>query len=395
MRLKSRLILFFISIFICTEIFLQKELKEKLIQKKNSLEKEIETASKLLNETRSKSKNSFHELEILKVKIEKRSKLIDNINREIYQIDKEIEKNNELIESYKNELERVKNEYADLIYFAFKNRSSEFNFMYLLASKDLNIFYSRIKYLQQYKEYRKEQAKLIIALKKIIEKRIDELIIKKQDQKKLLNKKAFEKASLIKDSDDTDQVLKELKKQENSLLNDIEKKKKIYQKLEKEIEELIKSEAKKNNFNALSSDLKLVAKNFEDNKGRLPWPTAKGIIINKFGDHPHPVIKGVNVSNNGIDISTVKDADIKCIFKGKVSKIFNIKGANSTVIVQHGNYFTVYHNLINIYVKSGQDVNINERLGVVYTDPKNGESILHLEVWKELEKQDPEIWLSY
>lgn len=390
----KKFLLIILFLFIGNYVFLQKDSKEKLIQKKKSLEKEIELANQLLEDTRGKKKNSLNELKLLKVKIEKRSNYILNLNSEVDKIDKEITKSNILIANYQKELERVKKEYSDLIFFAFKNQSTEFNFMYLLAANDLNKFYARVKYLQQYKDYRKEQGKLIIALKRTIERKVDELTKKREIEKKLMNRLTYEKASLVKDSEETDIVVKELKKQESDLLKDIEDKKKIYKKLDNEIAELIKAEAKKTNFKELNSDLKIIAKNFEDNRGRLPWPTSQGVVVNKFGDHPHPVIKGVNVNNSGIDISTSNHAIIRCIYKGKVSKIFNIKGANNTVIIQHGNYFTVYHNLVNISVKSGQMLNMNESIGEVYTDPKSGESIVHFEIWKELEKQDPETWLS-
>jgi septal ring factor EnvC (AmiA/AmiB activator) len=390
----KRFLLIVIVFFVFTKSFLQEDKKSKLIEKKEKIEKEIEITNRLLDDTRNKKKNSLNELKLLNSKIEKRNLLITQLNIELDKINMEIDKNYKLIDSYMIELKKVKDEYALLIYCAFKNRNTEFNFMYLLAAKDINTFYSRYKYLQQYKDYRKERIKLINALNKVIEKKISDLSVQKEKKLDLVNRKLSERAALIQDSDETDKLVLDLKKQEKDLMVELEEKKEISRKLEKEIENLIKEEAKKVNFADLSAEQKILSKNFEDNKGRLPWPTSQGVITNKFGDHPHPIIKGVNVKNNGIDISTLSNSSVKVIFKGKISKIFNIKGANSTVIVQHGNFFTVYHNIINVCVKVGQIVNVNEKIGEVYTDQKTGESILHLEIWKELEKQDPEIWLS-
>jgi len=390
----NKFLLLLIINFVFTTVYLQDDKKSKLLEKKQKIEKEIEIANKLLDDTRNKKKNSLNELKLLNTKIERRNLLIDQLNDGLIKINKEIDKNYQLIDSYMLELKKVKEEYASLIYYAFKNRNIDFNFMYLLAAKDVNNFYARYKYLQQYKDYRKERIKLIIALNKVIEKKIDELGFKKEEKLELINRKLSERELLIKDSDETDKLVKDLKKQEKDLTIELEEKKEISKKLEKEIEKLIKEEAKKTKFTDLSAEQKILSKNFEENKGRLPWPTSQGIITNKFGDHPHPIIKGVNIKNNGIDISTLGKSAVRVIFNGKVSKIFNIKGANSTIIVQHGNFFTVYHNLINVCVKVGQSVNTKDKIGEVYTDNKSGESILHLEIWKELEKQDPEIWLS-
>jgi murein hydrolase activator len=390
----NKCVLILIGSFVFTNVCLQGDKKSVLLEKKQKIEKEIEITNKLLDDTRNKKANSLNELKLLSTKIEKRNLLINQLNDELILINREIDLNYKLIDSYMLELKKVKEDYALLIYYAFKNRNMNFNFMYLLAARDVNTFYARFKYLQQYKDYRRERIKLIVALNKVIEKKIDDLGIKKEQKLELVNRKLSERAYLIKDSDEIDKLIGNLKKQEKTLLIELEEKKEISKKLEKEIERLIKEEAKKINFSDLSAEQKVLSKNFEDNKGRLPWPTAQGIITNKFGDHPHPIIKGVNIKNNGVDISTLSNSSVCVIFNGKVSKIFNIKGANSTIIVQHGNFFTVYHNLINVCVKAGQYVNTKDKIGEVYTDNKTGESILHLEIWKELVKQDPEIWLS-
>jgi len=126
----------------------------------------------------------------------------------------------------------------------------------------------------------------------------------------------------------------------------------------------------------------------------LPWPTEQGVITEHFGEHDHPVIKNIKVRNNGIDITTVSDSRARAIFTGDVSKVFTIKGANTTVIIRHGNYYTVYHNLKGVNVHPGDKVTTKQIIGKVYSDVKTGETILHFELWKEMEKQNPEEWLS-
>ncbi len=390
---------FFILLLVICFIFSSKALlqvdeRDKLQEKKSKIEREIKITSGLIEETKKQKVNSLTELKLLKNNISKRNQLIDELNREINDINDNINKNTELINKLNIDLQNVKEEYARLVYYAFKNSSSQLNFMYLLASESVNQFYSRYKYLQQYKDYRIRQINLIKALNENIQKNIIELNNKKEAKLSIINKRLSERANLMLESQKTDNIIKELKKKEKDLLNELEKKKEIEKQLEKEIEDIIKKEAKKKKISALNKNEKLLANDFEKSKGRFPWPVDNGIITGKFGEHNHPVMQEIKVRNNGIDISTEKNASVRVIFNGVVSKVFNIKGANSTIIVQHGNYFTVYHNLINVSVKAGDKIKTKQIIGQVYTDQKSGESVLHFELWKELEKQDPELWLS-
>ena len=381
-------------LFLGIEVFVQNTEKNKLIRKKEEIEKEIEFTNKLLNDTKNKRANSLQEFKLLKSKITNRNKLIIELNREIENTEKEIQENTNKLISLKGELEKSRNEYAALIYYAFKNNNTNLNFMYLLASKDINQFYARYSYLRQYKEYRLTQINLIIKLKKLIELNIEELTKRKQDLVNMVNKRLAEKALLLNDQQEIGEVIDKLQQQEEDLLKKIEEKKKLAKKLNKEIENLIKKEASKSRYEMLTPADRIISNEFASNKGRLPWPTEKGIITDQFGEHDHPVIRNLKIRNNGIDITTVPKIKARSVFNGEVSRVFSIKGANTTVIIRHGNYYTVYHNLVNVSVKAGDIVNTKDYIGEVYTDETNGQTILHFEVWKELEKQNPEDWLS-
>ena len=377
-----------------SDIFVQEINKDKLLKKKQDLEKEIELTNQLLNDTRRKKDNSFQELKLLNSKINSRNKFIYQLGEEINNITKDIQKNSNKLQSLKADLEKSKNEYSELVYYAFKNSNSNINFMYLLASKDINQFYSRYTYLQQYKEYRLKQIKQIDSLKEEVQNRIMELELQKTEKTNTVNKYLAEKALLINDQNEIDNVIGILKQQETDLIKKLEEKKKLAEKLDKEIEDLIKKESKKNRYELLTPEEKILSDDFVKNKGRLPWPTERGVIIDHFGEHDHPVIKNLRVRNNGIDIATVPNTYARAVFNGEVSKVFTIKGANSTVIIRHGNYYTVYHNLKNVKVTTGSLVKTKDNLGEIYSDGANGQTTLHFEVWKELEKQNPEDWLS-
>jgi len=384
----------FVFLTFSLKTYVQTSDKNLLEEKKSKIEKEIRITNTLIEETRTQKKSSLSELKLLKNNIGKRNQLISALNDEIDGINGDIDKNTKMIESLKLDLQNVREEYAALVYYAFKNNNSQLNYMYLLASESVNQFYSRYKYLQQYKEYREKQINLILALNKVIEAKINDLNVRKVEKLTAINLKLTERATLLNESERTDKIIKELKQKEKELVEELEKKKEIAKKLEKEIEDIIKNEAKKKKLASLSKNEKLISSDFEKNKGKFPWPTDNGIVTGKFGEHPHPVMKEIKVRNNGIDITTASRSSVKVIFSGVVSKVFTIKGANSTIIVQHGNFFTVYHNIINVKVKAGDKLQTKDIIGEVYTDLKTGESVLHFELWKELEKLDPELWLS-
>ncbi len=387
-------ITFLLICLIVIIVYSQNKKKEDLLKKKQEIEKEIEFTNKLLNDTRSKKSNSLQEFKLLKSKINSRSKLISELNNDIKRTETEIQEKSNELQSLKKDLEKSKSEYAALIYYAFKNSNTNLNFMYLLASENINQFYARYVYLQQYKEYRLEQIELIKRLNKIIENSINELMLKKQEMVNAINKSLAEKALLVRDQNEIGGVIGQLKQQEEELLKKIEEKKKLARKLNKEIEDLIRKEASKSKYELLTPADRIISNEFESNKGRLPWPTERGIITDHFGEHDHPVIKNLKIRNNGIDIATVPNSKARAVFNGEVSKVFTIKGANTTVIIRHGNYYTVYHNLKNVEVKAGDKVLTKDYIGDIYTDSSNNQTIIHFEVWKELEKQNPEDWLS-
>jgi septal ring factor EnvC (AmiA/AmiB activator) len=188
-----------------------------------------------------------------------------------------------------------------------------------------------------------------------------------------------------------------LKGKENQLLKEIRERENTQRKIENEIRRIILAEASKaksaNKVFELTPEEKLISENFLNNKGGLPWPTLQGIITGNFGEHAHPVIKGIKIRSNGIDINTVVNTDVRSVFKGEVTVVSAILGANYTVIIKHGDYRSVYQNIINVKVKPGDRVETKEIIGKVGAN-SNDESKLHFELWEGMSVINPEIWLS-
>ncbi len=391
---KAILIFLILFLFSNLKVWNQTNTKENLIKEKNKIEAEIEVVNKLLEDTSNKKQNTVNEFKRLNRKISNRSLMIRKLNNELALINDEIKENERTLDLYRKDLIKAKSEYSSLIYYAFKSSNHNLNFMYLLASKNINQFYLRLKYLQQYKEYRVKQINLINRLNVVIEEKIVALNETKKEKVDLINAKLMERANLKGEIEEADRIIYVLKGKESELESDLEKKKRLAEKLDQEIESIIKEASRKNRFASLTPEDRIISDDFAKNKGLLPWPTKQGVITEFFGENEYADMKNLKVRNNGIDITTVGNSYIRAIFKGEVSAIFAIKGTNSTVLIRHGNYFTVYHNLVNVRVKVGDKIETKEIIGNVYQDKISGESIVHFEIWKETDLMNPIEWLS-
>lgn len=391
------LILIFILSFIYTSSFGQT--RKDLENKKKKTQQEIEYANKLLKETQKNQQISYNQLKILDKKIESRKILIGNIKDELSFINNKINENSSIIQSLESELKQLKEEYAKMIYFAYKNKDSYSRWMYILSSKDFNQAYKRLKYLQQYMKSRQKQVEAIVSVQKMLEKKIAELEKQKQEKNILIKDEQVATVALSVEKNQQNSVLNNLKTKEKELLNELAKKRKAAKELQSAIEDLIAKEAAKtagaNKSYKLTPEEKLISDQFGANKGRLPWPSARGVVTVTFGEHDHPTLKGIKTQSNGITIATTEGSTARAIFDGEVRQVLTIPGKHQTVIIRHGEYLSVYSNLIQVYVSFGDHVTAKEEIGLIYTDKDGDNSTnVELQIWKGTTKLDPSLWLS-
>lgn len=372
--------------------------KEELEQRKGKTQAEIEYTNRLLEETQQKKQNSLNRVRILNKRIQLRNQLLRSINQEISICNDDIDHKRKLIVELENDMDIVKRQYEMLVQFTFWNKNKNDWLMFILSADNFNMAYKRMKYIQQYARHRKEQAMLIKFMQNDLKIEINELEKILLQKEALATQKAGENRNLEREKRGKDRMVQELSGQEKELKNRIAENQKIARKLEKEIAAIIKTGASKgrsrNMYDQLTPEEKLISDNFQGNKGKLPWPTERGIVTSRFGKHQHAVLKQVTVQNDGIDISTVQGAEARALFDGVVSKVVAILGANYTVIIRHGNFLTVYQNLINVRVKPGDEIGVKQILGTIFTEEDTNSTLLHIEIWKELNKQNPEDWLS-
>ncbi len=413
MKKRNNFILSFLLLLLTFASFAQtaKELEEK----KKRLQDDIKYTNKLLDETENSKKKSLNQLRLLGTKIEMRQELIKTISKEVKLIDRQINQTNSVVGSLENDLKKLKAEYAQMIYFAWKNQNSYNKLMFIFSSKDFNQAYLRLKYIQQYADYRKKQAKIIKETQLALGEKIDVLKKSRTEKAALLTNEEQEKLKLTSEKKEKDELLENLQDREAQLKKELKQKQNEAQKLQKEIERIIAEEIKKRQEEArkkaaadklagkevketpsgfsLTPEEILISGNFELNKGKLPWPSDRGIITGHFGESTHPDLPNVKINNNGIDIGTDKESKARAVFDGTVSAIISIPGAYRAVMVRHGDYISVYSNLEEVFVKKDDKIKVKQEIGKVHTDDSEGKTELHFEIWKGNEKTNPEEWL--
>ncbi|MFD1757891.1 murein hydrolase activator EnvC family protein [Rufibacter sediminis] len=416
--------------------------KAQLEREKNANLKRIQEANRILQQTAQKKQASLGQLNVIKEKITVQKGVIKNISSEIVYLNRDLRTTEEKVADAQADLQRLKKEYSRLIYAASKSANSYNKLMFLFAADSFNQMMRRMRYLRQYTEARKNQAAAIEAVQQNLNSQLNTLTSQKKQKKSLLNVQLNENKNLLSMHDQQDQVIQQLSLQEQSLKQELEQRQKAVQQLDRLIANIVREEiaraaraaeaaarakaareaaaaaraaaaagkpapepaatanapaktkatVSRTDRVTLTPEAAALSSNFAGNKGRFSWPVERGFISQRFGRQAHPVLKGVVVENRGIDIQTGANENVRAIFGGKVLAVQTIPGMNNIVMVQHGEYFTVYAKLRTVNVSEGQEISTKQTIGTVYTDAE-GTSELQFQIWKNQTNLNPQGWL--
>jgi septal ring factor EnvC (AmiA/AmiB activator) len=332
----------------------------------------------------------------LNEQIDSRKSLIKKISEEVNYLDERIFENEETISGLQSDLDELKTAYSRMIRHAYRIKNSQDRLIFILSADDFNQAYRRLAYLRELAKYRRLQAETIVKTQNEIEAQNLKLDSTKQEKLNLLTDQEQEAQKLNSEIKEKNGIIENLKSKEQELRSQLQAQKQRADKLQREIERLIAEEAKRSSSAgyAMTPEEQLISKEFGNNKGRLPWPVASGVITGKFGKQAHPVLKGVYINNNGVDISTSKESIVRAIFDGEVRKVFKVPGYQNAVIIRHGNYLSTYTHLESVYVSVGDKVSAKQSIGSVHTDVNSGETVVHMEVWYGQKVLNPEQWLA-
>ena len=403
MRSAARLlsILFLLSSFNAVAQKSTARQKELEVQKQRltSVIKQINT---LLFKNTRKKKDVLSEVEDLNLKIAVRSQLVNVNNQQANLLTRQISVNERDIGNLRKELTALKKDYAEMIRKSYKSKSSQNRLMFLFSSESFLQAYKRIQYMKQYASFRKKQGDEIAAKTTTLQTLNTTLINQKRKKEALVSENRKVQQTLEGERKSQEVLIRSLKKRASSLASSIKQKQKKAAAIDREIERLIreaiaasnKAAGKKSSKAfALTPEARLLAKNFTANKGRLPWPVEKGVVTQRFGTQPHPVVRTTMIKSNGVTIATSPNAIARAVFEGEVMTILSFKGSNPTVLIKHGNYITTYKNIGKLYVKKGEKVKAKQAIGEIFTHPQTGKTILQFSVFNEFTPQDPKSWI--
>ena len=393
------LIIFFLPIFSFSQN------RNELEAQRKQLYKDIRLTTTLLNETKINREATLEYYLTLQTQIKKRKLLINTLQKEINLLTKSISQNTKDIEEMTEDLEQLKEEYSQLLRSAYRQKLNQSDLLFLFSAGSFNEVYRRWKYLKQYDSYRQKQGRLILERQDTLNERnatLDSIKIQKQKQLKSVERQAFLMEHEIQEKN---AILKNLEEDEAKLATKLSGQEHRALELTNVIEKIIREEIAKKRRNERNNaafpnterevaPAERLSDAFYQNKGKLPWPVKNGVITGKFGRQPHPTIKTIEITNNGIDIQTDKNADVRAVFEGKVAGIQFVPGYDYMIIIRHGNYYTVYSNLQEVFVKNGEKVKLRAPIGKVSTDPRTNTSEVHFEVWKEKTRLNPSSWVS-
>lgn len=398
--------LFILGFLLCCVMgFSQNNKQQALENRRQEILRDIKMFNSLQSENRSKKQSELSKIEDFNYKINVLNNLIKVTNQQANYLTREINNNQKKVTDLRDELKQLKADYAAMIVKSYKSKNQQSRLMFLLSSDDFKQAYKRLQYIKQYASHQKKQGEMIKAKTQELQEINKDLLKQKEAKNALIAENRKTQRELEADRAEHQKLMNAINQRMSKITSEIRAKQQEADRIEKQINDIIKAEIAKSNAKAgkstsstsfsLTPEEKLLASNFEANKGKLPWPVEKGFVRLGYGRQPSLINKSLIVERNGVLIATEKGAEVRSVYDGVVSRIIMIKNAYPVVVIRHGNYMTAYRNVINIRVKEGEKVSTKEVIGDVATNPATGETLLSFIVYKDSKTQNPASWINH
>ena len=387
-----RIVIYLLSIVLLPLSLYGADNVKDLQKKQKKLQQEIEQTNKMLKQTKRDESATLNKLQLIGQNIKNQKKLINTLDNEITALNREMNHLTKTRDSLQNVLEAHKTDYARLVRQSHYARMQQSPLLFLLSSDSFQQLARRARYLQEFAHFRQEQVRRIENTQREIDTQNELLQTNKQNKQTVLSSKKREQENLKRDERKQQTMLTKLKSKEKDLNKQLKQQQKKVNELNKKIDNLVKKQA--SSTTTLTKEQKLLAGGFEANKGRLPWPVEKGIISGHFGKQQHPVYSQVTMDNKGIYLQTTAGSKARAVYKGEVTSCFMIANTYA-VIIQHGNYRTVYSNLSKLNVKQGDKVDTKQTIGTIFTDAEQDQKTeLYFQIYKDRDILNPELWIA-
>ena len=423
---------------ICTTSFVwsQETQQEKLEKRKAQIQQEIRDNEKLLQSVKKKEKSAVSVVIVQANKIKLKEKLINTTERQAKLLSNDIYINQLQINKLNRELEVLKDDYSEMIVKSYKSRSEQSRAMFILSSDSFLQAYKRAQYMKQYTNYRKMQGDEIKSKSDQLTVYNEKLGDQKSAKQKLIQENEKERLSLLKAKQEQEKIVNSIKKDKNKIAGEIKKKQQEARTIERQIDRIIREAIAEANRKAalekamkkaeaeakagdskdeikkrakaivsaapavssakivLTPEEKIVSDNFKANRGKLPWPVEKGFVSLPYGDQAHPQFPSLRVHNSGVEITTDQGASARAVFAGEVTNVMFLSPVNKAVMIQHGDYFTVYQNLSSVNVSKGDKVSIKQSIGKVRTNGETGRTVLKFTISQNTTYNNPSSWIN-
>ena len=371
--------------------------KQDLENQKKQIQQDIKKIELKLATNSKQKKLIVSNAEDINYKIKLQQNLINNINSQLNLILREIDRNENRLSDLKQRELILKDELSKMLLSAYKKKSNLNKLMFVFSSTSFQQAYKRIQYFKQYANFQSKTLSKIKINSNDIKNVIVVLDSQKTNKKLLIDENEEIKRDLSIEYTGLNNLIEEVNKNQKRYSAEIKQKQKLTREIDKKIQRLIeealaKAKKKDGRFE-LTEEAKLISKNFNANKGKLPSPVIRGSVVLGFGKQPHPIVKTTTIQSNGVRIRTSSDVEARTIFNGVVYSIIKSKNNTHTILIQHGNFFTVYKNLSDIYVKKGDKLKTKDSIGKIATDPLNGQTILSFSIFNNGVPQNPRFWI--
>jgi len=365
-----------------------------LQKKQKKLQAQIEQTNKMLKQTKKDETATMNKLQLLGQNIKTQKQLIRTLDNEIVALNKEMNRLNNKRDSLQTVLDGYKDDYAQMVRASHYARVQQSPLLFLLSSDSFQQLTRRIRYLQEFARFRQQQVRRIENTQAEIDRQNELLQANKSDKQTALSSRKKEQENLKRDERKQQNMLSQLKSKEKDLNKQLQQQQKKVAELNKKIDDMIRKQTEKASKTTLTKEQKLIAGGFESNKGRLPWPVERGMISGHFGKQQHPVYSQVTIDNKGIYLQTTAGEKARAVYKGEVTSCFMVANTYA-VIIQHGNYRTVYSNLKSLSVKQGDNVETKQTIGTIYTDAEQDQKTeLYFQIYKDRTILNPELWIA-
>ena len=390
----SRIILLIIHL-IASDISSQN--KQDLEKQKRQIQNDIKKIELKLSNSSKQKDLIISNAEDVNYKIRLQQNLINNINNQLNLILDEIDRNEIKLSDLKKRELTLKEELSKMLLSAYKKKSNLNKLMFIFSSSSFQQAFKRIQYFKQYANFQKKTLTKIKINTNEIKNIIVVLDSQKINKRDLVDENEKIKRDLSNEYIQLNSLIAQVNKNQKKYSSEIKQKQKLSKEIDKKIKKLIeealaKAKRKSGGFE-LTEEAQLISKNFKANKGKLPSPVIRGNVVLGFGKQPHPIVKTTTIQSNGVRIRTSSDVEARTIFDGEVYSIIKSKNNTHTILIQHGNFFTVYKNLSEIYVKKGDRLNTKDSIGKIATDSLNGQTILSFSIFNNGVPQNPKLWI--